>query len=345
MTYKPQHAVVWAEIPTQDMDKATAFYKSVFGYEFFTDTSGPNPVAMISTADQDGVAGHIYPGTPAKDGSGPTIHLGLPGKLEDAITAWKKAGGKVVSDAITIPPGRFAYATDLDGNSIGLFEAAQGSPMRRADRLFQIVQALRGGRRVTARQLAEKLEVSDRTIYRDIADLQGTGVPVEGEAGFGYVMPTATTCRRLMFTREEIVALVAGARLIRDLGRAGDGGGGAEEALIKIGAVLPEAERARAAAIQIHAFSAGVLDDETRGPHRPTGSRLRKSHTAGLAYRDAEGAETDPHGPPACAWGSGARSGRWSPGARPATISACFGWTVSGRSLLRGHSDRIPRSR
>ena len=57
--------------------------------------------------------------------------------------------------------------------------------MRRADRLFQIVQALRGGRLVTARGLAEKLEVSERTIYRDIADLQGTGVPVEGEAGYG----------------------------------------------------------------------------------------------------------------------------------------------------------------
>ncbi|MEP3032977.1 MAG: HTH domain-containing protein, partial [Pseudoruegeria sp.] len=60
--------------------------------------------------------------------------------------------------------------------------------MRRADRLFQIVQYLRGGRLVTAAQLAERLEVSERTIYRDIADLVGTGVPIEGEAGVGYVM-------------------------------------------------------------------------------------------------------------------------------------------------------------
>ena len=60
--------------------------------------------------------------------------------------------------------------------------------MRRADRLFQIVQHLRGGRLVTAHQLAEKLEVSERTIYRDIADLIGTGVPVDGEAGVGYLM-------------------------------------------------------------------------------------------------------------------------------------------------------------
>ena len=60
--------------------------------------------------------------------------------------------------------------------------------MRRADRLFRIVQALRGGRLRTARQLAETLEVSERTIYRDIVDLQASGVPVEGASGYGYVM-------------------------------------------------------------------------------------------------------------------------------------------------------------
>ena len=55
--------------------------------------------------------------------------------------------------------------------------------MRRADRLFQIVQHLRGGRLVTAQKLGAWLEVSERTIYRDIADLQSTGVPIDGEAG------------------------------------------------------------------------------------------------------------------------------------------------------------------
>ena len=90
--------------------------------------------------------------------------------------------------------------------------------MRRADRLFQIVQHLRGGRLTTARQLAEKLEVSERTIYRDIADLIGTGVPLDGEAGVGYLMREAFDLPPLMFTRDEIVALVAGARLIRAWG-------------------------------------------------------------------------------------------------------------------------------
>ncbi|MEL7462146.1 MAG: HTH domain-containing protein, partial [Pseudomonadota bacterium] len=90
--------------------------------------------------------------------------------------------------------------------------------MRRADRLFQIVQMLRGGRLLTARTLAERLEVSERTIYRDIADLQGTGVPIDGEAGVGYLMREGFDLPPLMFTRDEIVALVAGARLIRAWG-------------------------------------------------------------------------------------------------------------------------------
>ncbi|MFN7207974.1 MAG: helix-turn-helix transcriptional regulator, partial [Burkholderiales bacterium] len=58
--------------------------------------------------------------------------------------------------------------------------------MRRADRLFQIVQALRGRRLSTAQYLAERLHVSSRTIYRDIQDLMLSGVPIEGEVGVGY---------------------------------------------------------------------------------------------------------------------------------------------------------------
>jgi len=163
--------------------------------------------------------------------------------------------------------------------------------MRRADRLFQIVQALRGGRRVTARQLAEKLEVSARTIYRDIADLQGTGVPVEGEAGFGYIMADGYDLPPLMFTNEEIVALVAGARLIRTWGGLAMAAA-AEEALIKINAVLPEAARARAAAVQIHAFSAGVLDGATRARIDQLEAACENRERLALAYRDAEGAKT-----------------------------------------------------
>src|SRR5690606_18695573 len=123
--------------------------------------------------------------------------------------------------------------------------------MRRADRLFQIVQQLRGGRLVTARMLGERLEVSERTIYRDIADLQSSGVPIDGEAGVGYLMRAGHDLPPLMFTRDEIVALVAGARKVRAFGGA-QMARAAEEALVKIAAVLPEPEKARVAATQIH---------------------------------------------------------------------------------------------
>lgn len=135
--------------------------------------------------------------------------------------------------------------------------------MRRADRLFQIVQYLRDGRLTTAAILAEKLEVSERTIYRDIADLIGTGVPIDGEAGLGYIMREGYDVPPLMFTRSEIVALTAGARLIRAWGGTAMAEA-AEEALVKIRAVLPEDARQNAAKVQVHAFQMPVLDQDTR---------------------------------------------------------------------------------
>ena len=126
--------------------------------------------------------------------------------------------------------------------------------MRRADRLFQIVQFLRGGRLLTAAALAERLEVSERTIYRDITDLQASGVPIDGEAGVGYLMRDGYDLPPLMFTRDEIVALVAGARLVRAWGGAAMARG-AEEALVKIETVLPDAERRRADNVEVHAMA------------------------------------------------------------------------------------------
>ena len=115
--------------------------------------------------------------------------------------------------------------------------------MRRADRLFEIVQFLRGGRLLTAQALAERLEVSKRTIYRDLVHLQACGVPVEGEAGVGYMLSSDYHMPPLTFTADELTALVLGARMVRawaseDLER------GAEEALIKIDAVIPDSMRA-----------------------------------------------------------------------------------------------------
>ena len=75
--------------------------------------------------------------------------------------------------------------------------------MRRADRLFQIIQLLRGRRRaVTAQELATRLEVSERTVYRDIRDLMATGTPIQGEAGVGYTLKKEYDLPPLMFDEE-----------------------------------------------------------------------------------------------------------------------------------------------
>jgi predicted DNA-binding transcriptional regulator YafY len=112
--------------------------------------------------------------------------------------------------------------------------------MRRADRLFQIVQLLRRRRTVaTAKQIADKLEVSERTIYRDVRDLVLAGTPIDGEAGVGYRIRPGYDLPPLMFDREEIQALVLGARIVRQFGdpalaRASDA------ILAKVATVLPK---------------------------------------------------------------------------------------------------------
>jgi predicted DNA-binding transcriptional regulator YafY len=114
--------------------------------------------------------------------------------------------------------------------------------MRRADRLFRIVQLLRAGRLQTARGLAQKLQVSERTIYRDVQDLQLSGVPITGEAGVGYTLRRDFDIPPLMFDREEIAALVLGARMVEAWG-GNQLTEAANRALRKIEAVLPPAIR------------------------------------------------------------------------------------------------------
>jgi len=112
--------------------------------------------------------------------------------------------------------------------------------MRRADRLFQIVQLLRRRRTVTtAKEIARKLEVSERTVYRDISDLVLAGTPIDGEAGVGYRIRPGYDLPPLMFDREEIQALVLGVRIVRQVGdpalaRA------SESILSKVATVLPK---------------------------------------------------------------------------------------------------------
>lgn len=173
--------------------------------------------------------------------------------------------------------------------------------MRRADRLFRIVELLRGGRLVTARSLAQRLEVSERTIYRDMADLIGSGVPVEGEAGMGYVMRQGYDLPPLMFTKDEIVALVAGARMISAWG-GNEMAQAAQEALVKIAAVLPKEGSERAEKVAVHAVRPTELDARTRALL----DQLEEAATAhtrlNVTYRDKAGAPSDRCLQPLAVW-------------------------------------------
>jgi len=111
--------------------------------------------------------------------------------------------------------------------------------LSRAQRLLDLVQVLRRHRRpVSGRRLAAELGVSIRTLYRDIVTLQGQGAPIEGEPGLGYVLKPGFMLPPLMFSEEEIEALVLGSRWVAD--RA-DGALAlaARDAMAKIVAVLP----------------------------------------------------------------------------------------------------------
>lgn len=163
--------------------------------------------------------------------------------------------------------------------------------MRRADRLFQTVQLIRGRRLTTAAFLARRLEVSQRTVYRDIADLQHQGVPIEGEAGVGYRLGSGFELPPLMFTQDEAAALVAAARLAQtwvDPAMAG----AAESALGKILSVLPAAARASAEALALYAPSL-AMDEPTRARLQPVREAVQSRRKLRIAYRDGEGAASE----------------------------------------------------
>ncbi len=163
--------------------------------------------------------------------------------------------------------------------------------MRRAERLFQLVQLIRGRRLSTARFLAERLEVSERTVYRDVADLAARGVPIEGEAGVGYRMGAHFDLPPLMFTHEEAQALVAAVRIAQprlDAGLANE----AERALSKILGVLPPSVRAAAESLALYAPPIGP-DAATRHRlevlrHATDARRKLRLRYSDLEDRDSE---------------------------------------------------------
>src|SRR5690606_20291246 len=163
--------------------------------------------------------------------------------------------------------------------------------MRRADRLFQIVGVLRRRRLVTAQLLAEQLEVSERTIYRDIADLIASGVPISGEAGVGYRLDPSYRLPPLLFTPEEVEALVLGMRMVESW--TDDGlRRSARSVLDKIDAVVPGREREHLDRTALFSLSfPGQRQDLAQfGPLRRAINEQRK---VAFRYEDRNGATSE----------------------------------------------------
>ena len=163
--------------------------------------------------------------------------------------------------------------------------------MRRADRLFDIIQALRAASGpLTAAQLAEQLEVTPRTVYRDIASLQASRVPIEGAAGLGYLLRQGFDLPPLMFTRDEIEAILVGARLIK---RTGDPGlqAAAEGVLSKLSVALPAHLRDHLDLAPVYVSPAGAVVPQ-RADLGDIRTAIRERRKLRLHYSDVDGNAT-----------------------------------------------------
>jgi predicted DNA-binding transcriptional regulator YafY len=160
--------------------------------------------------------------------------------------------------------------------------------MSRSARLLELLQALRGRRRpVTAAELARTLEVSERTIYRDIATLVATGAPIAGEAGVGYVLKPGLFLPPLMFTMDEIEAVMLGLRYVDQRGdevltKA------ASAARAKVGAVLP-AEGLATLSAPMTMPGPSPRFPENAVPILQLRGAIREQRQLDIAYVDSEG--------------------------------------------------------
>jgi predicted DNA-binding transcriptional regulator YafY len=164
--------------------------------------------------------------------------------------------------------------------------------MRRADRLFQIIQILRRSTRpVTAAALADELEVSKRTVYRDIADLIGQRVPIQGEAGLGYLLASDYDMPPLMLTPDEIEAVTLGAQWVA--GRSDKVlSNAARDVIAKIAAVVPERLRPFIAEPSVGVKPAAAEPEESVDLSSLRAA-IRKGRKLRLRYRSEVGEETE----------------------------------------------------
>jgi predicted DNA-binding transcriptional regulator YafY len=162
--------------------------------------------------------------------------------------------------------------------------------MGRSNRLFEVIQLLRrASKPMTAQHLADRLEVTKRTIYRDIVALQSMRIPIEGEAGIGYMMRRGFDLPPLMFDADEVEAIVVGLALLQ---RTGDRGLNlaAESVAAKIADVLPiEAGRAmRRSALTVSAWGTAATGLDMKAVRRA----IREERKLQLGYIDASSRST-----------------------------------------------------
>jgi predicted DNA-binding transcriptional regulator YafY len=163
--------------------------------------------------------------------------------------------------------------------------------MRRSDRLFDIIQRLRTARGpMTAAALADELEVTVRTVYRDVATLQARRVPIEGAPGVGYMLRRGFDLPPLMFTTEEIEAILVGARLVS---RTGDPSlqQAADSVLSKVAVVLPEALRGQLASAPLFVSGPGAPVPQSVDLSTVR-QAIREERKLSILYVDEKGART-----------------------------------------------------
>lgn len=162
--------------------------------------------------------------------------------------------------------------------------------MRRADRLIELIGHLRQGKLVTADELARRVEVAARTVYRDIASLQAQGFPIEGQAGVGYILRGPVDLPRLTFDHDQLEALALGLAYVSEVG---------DPAL----AGAARAARAKIDAVWAGQQAPGVIDRRIRahqGPDRKAPAfaaalrrALRTRRLVSFRYIGAQGHESE----------------------------------------------------
>lgn len=170
--------------------------------------------------------------------------------------------------------------------------------MRRAERLFRLVRELRSRNVSRAEDLAATFEISVRTVYRDIAHLQASGLPIEGEAGVGYILRPGFDLPAMTFTFEQIDALAVGLSFVEAAGDASLSLA-AKEVRAKLQAALPEPDQRK---LEQAPFFASRRDGPADPNLRTIREAIREARILRLGYADADGTITDRHVRPLAIW-------------------------------------------